>query len=57
MMLIKLITEPFKHIMEPAPRPSLLQRARILHTSIAVAISLNTARHYDSIVKEMQAIK
>jgi hypothetical protein len=57
MMLIKLITKPFKHIMKPPPRPSLLRRARILHTSIAVAISLNTARHYDSIVRELQLIK
>lgn len=57
MMLIKLITKPFKHIMEPAPWSSLLRRACILHTSIAVAISLNTARHYDSIVERNAAYK
>lgn len=55
MMLIKLITKPFKHIMKPAPWPSLLRRACILHTSIAVAISLNTARHSDSIVERNAA--
>lgn len=47
MMLIKLISKTFKHIMEPSPRARLFRAGRVLSTSIAVAVSLNSGRHCD----------
>lgn len=46
MVLIKLIAEPLKHVMEPPPRLLLLLLVVPPRASVAVAIPLNAGRHF-----------